>query len=611
MSATSVGLMARPGPSGEGEVLIPDAGFTTVDGANLPLVTDDVPAAGEPSGNTCIALLGQFNRTTAAGAKAAGSEYDGPTLLAFIAGDGSTAGSAELWRVKPSDGTWEQVRYNLAAATLAHEAEATREFLSDWAEFPAGAPDRGEYSGNIAEPVFVWCNLHDRVMVYPTPDPGAVGGALLIENGTYEPLTDQFGAAFSAATVEHFGGRLYFGNTKESGTQHRQRIRRTRLFTADPDPTEPGAGAFDIRDFSGDLLRLEKLGDLMVAYFEDGTAFIRLSDIATAPDRVQLLREKRGLMATHAVCSVGNQEHFGIFDDGWFFLDPSGRWTEVGLLNIDGTLTPKWKETFYNKIDMNYRHRTVVSYDGSYIRIAFTPLQGDGSDVDNQEVWVFDPRGNRVFRDTYPVTVWGEGNLQIRAATDWDDISDTWSSISGSWASYAAKFGVKSLLHGSTTGYVMSHDYDLITRINVDTGAAESPSYSFVSQKLSFRDPTELKTALKLWLEYIHTGPGNVTLTVTGDSIDGSDSGQVSFSTDTNPGDIEVLFRTFNFTSRNIQFSVGGTAPVMIRSILADLTMKGRQIGDSVFIGTYSGSSPTPTPSPTPGSSGTKGGGRR
>jgi hypothetical protein len=327
-----------------------------------------------------------------------------------------------------------------------------------------------------------------------------------------------------------------------------------------------GSGAFDIRDFSGDLLRLEKLGDLLVAYFTDGTAFIRLSDVATAPDRVQLLREKRGLLATHAVTSVGNQEHFGIFDDGWFFLDPSGRWTEVGMLNIDGKHVPMWKETFYNLIDMNNRHRTVVSYDGRYVRIAFTAL---GGDTDNQEVWVFDPRGNRVFRDRYPVTVWGEHNVQIKAATDWDDLTESWSDLLGSWASMSAQFGVKALMHGTTTGHVMTHSYDTRTRYSGDLELTFSPFYQFVSMNSSGGDPTRLKTFLKLWMEHIYTGAGKSSLRL---EADGQDSAaNVSFNADSSPGDIDTIFRNFNVTSVNFRFGVRGTAPILIRSLLADI----------------------------------------
>ena len=571
MVADSHGLVARPGPDGIGEVLMPDAGFTQLDGANLPLST-----AGGYTANT---MLAQFDRTTAGGAKTSGSEYDGPTLLALIGGNDLTAGDTELWRAKPSDGTWEQVPWSQKAGgagvgiTAGHEPAATRNFLSDWAVFPAGAPSRSEYSGAISEPVFVWCNLHDRVMVYPVDD-GVVTG---IEDGAFEPLTYDLDPTFKAATVESFGGRLYFGNTIEGSTQYRQRIRRTALFTADPQ-VSVGSGAFDIRDFSGDLLRLEKLGSQMVAYFEDGTAFIHQSGVATAPDRVQLLRDKRGLLGTHAVTSVGANEHFGIFDDGWFFLDTAGRWTEVGMLNIEGKQVPMWKDTFYNLLDMNFRDRTVISYDGRFVRIAFTTHQA--SDPENQEVSIFDPRGNRVFRELYPVVCWGISNVQIRTAGTWDvpggdlTTATTWAEVSGSWDTYAAKFGIKALHHGTTDGHVLKHDYDIITKYDTAKSQNAEPTFHWQGKLISGGDPTKFKQAIKLWVEHIYTGTGGVTFKVEGDSADSFESGSVDFSTTGSLGDIQTTFRTFNFKAANLQFSIAGSAPIQIRSILTDIAIE-------------------------------------
>ena len=557
-SSSMSGLVARPDPGGTGEVLMQDAGFSRVDSARLPLTSS------EGGGFTNITMLAQFNRTNSLGAET--GEHD-TTFLALVGGDNSTAGSTELWRLK-QDGTWENVAFESSTGSVnsAHEPQAGREFLSDWAEFPAGAPNRDDepaYSGSIDEPVFVWCNLQDRVMVYPNDNTST-------ENAQFEPLTNRFSATFKAATVEHFGGRLYFGNTIENTTQHRQRIRRTALFTADPLETTAGAGAFDIRDFSGDLLRLEKLADLLVAYFTDGVAFIRTTDVATSPDRVQLLRERRGLLSTHSVVSVGAQEHFGIFDDGWFFLDPSGRWTEVGMVEIDGVQTPKWKETFYGLLDITFRHRTVVSYDGKFVRIAFTAEAS--SDPDNQEVWIFDPRGNRVFRESYPVTVWGDMDRAIRAGQTWSSLTDTWSDLSGTWKSLGSDFGLKALHHGTTTGHVLSHDYDAISQFDIIGLIDKNPSYNYVGMLSSIGDPTVLKKATKLWVEHIHSGPGSITMSVLGgNDSEGLETGSVSLDSSAIQGDVNTVFRNFNFSSANLRYSVSGTAPVRIRSIMADV----------------------------------------
>jgi hypothetical protein len=272
---------------------------------------------------------------------------------------------------------------------------------------------------------------------------------------------------------------------------------------------------------------------------------------------------------------VGQQEHFGIFDDGWFFLDPSGRWTEVGMVDIDGVQTSKWKEDFYNNLDYDKKHRIVVSYDREFIRIAYPR----NDSTDNTEVWIFDPRGNRVFRDIYPeaVTVWGIIDATIQTAIDWDDTDErifgkTWAEMDPTWTSYGAKFGLKNLNHGTTTGYIMVHNPNIITKYNGTSGAAVNPFFSLVGMLSSFGDPTTLKSPRKLWVEEIHSNTEAVTLGVQGDDPGQIEVGSVDFSADGIAGSIQTPFRTFNqIMSANLRYFVTGHAPVRIRSILVDV----------------------------------------
>ena len=312
----------------------------------------------------------------------------------------------------------------------------------------------------------------------------------------------------------------------------------------------------------------------MAAYFEDGVAFIRSTDVATSPDGVQLLRERRGLLSTHAVVPVGDQEHFGIFDDGWFFLDPSGRWTEAGVAEIDGIRVRKWKETFYGGLDVESRHRMYTEYDGNFIRIIY-PKSGD---TETEEVWTYDPRGNRVYTNRYPAISFGLIETQIRAGVTWANLSaealpgGTWGELDKSWAGLGAKFGLKSLSHGTTTGYVLAHDYNLITQYDTVAAAAVNPSFQYASHLSSLGDPTVLKNGGRLWVEYIQTGTGPVTLRIDGDTSEGFESGSVDMDASGAIGDINTIYRDFNFTSANLKFTVSGTSPVLIRSFRLEAT---------------------------------------
>lgn len=549
------GLIAKPDPGGYGEVLRPDQGWDLLDSARLPLGAD-------ANTTRSLTLLAQFPRTNSAGAIT--GEYD-KTLLATSAGDASNAGSLEVWRLRPSTGQWQEIAHSGAAGTTA--PSGNRDQLFDWTVMPAGAPARASHSGAINEPAFVFTNGFDPVYVYPVDTGGGTS------SGAFEDLTDTSATwpggpsdPFKAITVESFAGRLYFGNTTEGGTRYRQRVRRTGLFTADPLPTATGAGAFDIRDFSRDLLRLEKLGDLLVAYYGDGVAFIRKTDIAGAPDTVDVLRDRRGLLSTHALVAVGDDRHFGIFDDGWWFLDPSGRWTEAGVMSIDGILHHKWKQTFYSKLNYDKRNRLVVAYDGDYIRISLPVLDQD----ENSEVWIYDPKTDRVSVDPYEVTVFGTADRQIRASTTWAATVGTWSSISGSWASFAAEFGALALLHGDSGGYVFLHDPDLITRYAVASAGPIYPNWIYQSPRSALGSPRYRKCADRMWMEHIQASAGSSAgvFGIFGETGAG-ETYVVDFSGGSN-GSLRVVSQTVHFSSTHLMFRASGAAPILIHSFEID-----------------------------------------
>ena len=558
--SNSVGIIPRPAAGGLGEILCHEAGFEPVDEGNLPLGADAATT-------NATTLLAQFERTDSSGDQS--GEYN-TTFLTSSAGDGSTAGSWELYRLRPSTGSWQKINYASGGGVPgAREPASTRDSLPDWAVMPSGAPNRTAYNGAINEPCFVWCGLDDSVMVYPTDDGSGT------ESGDFEPLTDQFGADFRANTVEAWNGRLYFGNTIESNVHYRQRIRRTAPFTADPLASNVGAGAKDVRELNGQLLRLLKHGDHMTAYFEDGTAFVRKTDIASAPDRVDLLREQRGLMSKWAVTPIGDQEHFGIFNDGWYILDSAGRWTEVGVLNVDGIQTRKWKETFYSSLDSDKRDRITVSYDGELVRISWPRL----GDTENEDVWVYDFRGDRVWPQKYHVTQWGLIDQQIRTSTTWNTASGTWEDpldVDGNplttWITGGAQFGLRALSHGTESGHLVTHDYALTTQYNTGTGQQDNISYEYQSKLNPIEDPTLIKHARRITVEYIQSGGGSMSLAVSGDSSEVSNGGPVDVS-EGQPGDHNTAFRSVHLAAANFQFKASGQAPVMIRSFLAELSV--------------------------------------
>jgi hypothetical protein len=550
---------------------MPDDGFNPVDPDNLPL------GAGA---DTPITLLYELPRTNALGIET--GEFQRTVMAVCAAAIPAAAGDSTLWVILPSTGAWTAVAFS--ALSGGQELLGERNNLHDVAVMSSGTDTRTVGGGAIDQPVAVFCNGVDDVMVYPAD---AVGGA---DQHNYDILTDDLGPHFIAVTVEAFNGRLYFGNTTETNQQHRQRIRRTPVFNCDPNPANIGAGAIDVREFSGDLLRLEKLGQVMAAYFEDGTAFIRSTEVATSPDAIQILREQRGILSTHSIVSIEDQKHFGIFDDGWFFLDASGRWEEVGLVEIDGVRTHKWKRTFYDNLDIENRERLFVSYDGNFIRILYPRVGQD----DITEVWIYDPRSDRLFVEEYLdgnfITCFGLIDQQTAADLLWDESAgatyaefggDNWSTIFASWSHVGAKFGSKVLVHGNLAGYVLMRDPDAIARWNTSTELLEMPTYTYHSPMSALGEPRLIKTANQIFVEYIHANSPDMNVSIVGNANrpDGTphtpEVGILDLTpTGRTPGEVLTANRHFNFSDTELGFRLSGTAPILIRSIETDVTLQ-------------------------------------
>lgn len=567
MGPSSRGLVARPDPSSRGEVLMPDEGFTLLDSGGTP--GTELPLGGGASGHVnstnAILLLTMWDRTNTTGTET--GEFQ-RTPIAVTAGTLANRGSCQFWRRSPASTDWTEMDYAGASGAGA-DARSNRHSYFDSCQMPSGA--NGRALGDIDEPAIVMCNGIQTVGI--TPDEVFIAPAANTVH-TYEELTNVAALdPFFANSCETFNGRVFFLGTEEAGAIHRQRLRWTALFTADPLPTNVGAGAIDFREFTGDGLRCETLGNVLACYFADGVAFVRSTGVATAPVARQILTTKRGLLSRHAVTQVPDKGHFGIFTDGWFFLDPSGRWTEIG--------NGRWKRDFYARLDNDPRplKRLFVHYrqPSNLIYIAFPSI--DSASVN--EVWIYDVAHDRVFIDIYPgtvtddgagqldsgpLTVFGDIDLQIQASTIWSAVTGTWSSIIGSWASFGAQFGATALVHGGGDGRPMIHNADVITRVNQSTGATINDTWRFKSPLSNLGQPGKLKTSDRVSMEYIDVNGPNATFQVYGTPTDGSQSATVDFPTAT-LGDTRSIHRNIRLTGENLGFDISGATPVLIRSI--------------------------------------------
>ena len=586
-------VLARAHGEDHGEVLgLPD-GYRQLSSATLPLGDTTPPAAVADADP--VLRLDQLGRVSPTGGTTPG-DLTGEFQLTPMAVTGqpgfdqAAAGPpspGNMYRINAA-GAWVQVAESVATSDARalrgrRDGRTTSPSMPDSCVAPFGAtaravttaaPNDDGQSGNIQEPAWIFTNDVDEVMVFPSTTVGAAGTIAGVHE--YEALTnvaalDSGGAnGFRCKSVETWNGRVYFLNTSEAGTRRQQRLRRTAKFTCDPDPAIVGAGFFDFREFQGEGLRIETLGDVLAVYFSDGVAFLRPTGVPTSPDESQILSTERGLLSTHAVTSIGRNVHFGIFTDGWWRLDQSGRWQEVGVVNLNGKVVPKWRQSFYEEIPATQRHRLYVYYDqpNNLIYIARPTV----AFPEPREVWIYDPTSDRVFIENYPVTCFGTFTPQTQAGVTIDALPGTIDSLAGTIDSFAPIIGFpKARVHGDLNGFVYQHRRDLV---GFDSAASppavQNPEWSY---SLGVRSPGGMRnvaTVDRVSLEYFdHGNTANVSVKTEGPS--GSQTRSVVLSEGVDDEAVRVRDAWFRYSDRGLGLQVSGVGEFHIRAHEIDL----------------------------------------
>ncbi|MBK25948.1 MAG: hypothetical protein CME70_18245 [Halobacteriovorax sp.] len=601
-----VGLISRPDTYSNGEVLTNTSGYVQQSNYRNIGSSSDETQLGHSDSICKITRLDLFESRTAAGAPTNDTSDSG---MALTAGNGSTVGSGKLYKLVPNTNKWTEIDFRTTntgsiavfhtdsemKATEAGDTTGTYPFKSmpDSCVFSSGAPIRKITDAEsspaaqnmfITEPVFIFTNNSDPVNVFPC----------LTGVYEYQPLTDKLGsgtavttakADFRAVSVESFGDRVYFLNTYEATVRHPQRLRRTARGTADPDPANVGSGYIDLDQFAGAGLRVETLGNVLVCYFEDGVAFIRETGLATAPNSVQVLDNQKSLVGTHAVTRISDNEHFGIFDDGWWILDSNGRWREVGVAEAGGARFDKWKRTFYSLCDTHNEGYRVQTFFDEENRWVYITVPVDSSEI--TQVWIYDIDSDRVWVDSYTsdtankqgVTVFGTAVSRDASAIAWSDVGDdtSWGTGSGggtwdddfpetpTWGSLAPAIGTHKMYHGNESGILFEHHCDIYTK------AGEEPNWLYDAAQKSSR---WLQTLDRLKIEYV-TSPigGNITVSAKAGKTLSGQSAAIATSEEDGDNFIHNILstnNTFRVTNENLGFQIAGKVPIKIRGFYVD-----------------------------------------
>lgn len=533
------GLQARAllFPSNAGEFLTSDDGWAQLDSANLPL--------GMSGAGSAITMLAQFRQAGVL------------VPMAIAAGDGGGT-TAEVYRV--TAGSWVQISY--AGAGSAPDED--RDGLWDWAEFQNGAPSR---TTAIDEPIIIFCTPNEEVQVYPDANLSTTYEEFMVGVSGISP--------FKARSVAVFDDRVNFLNTAEGVGVFPNRLRRSLVGDANVDPAAGiGAGFIDFVEFQRPGVRVLPFRNTLAVYFQnEGMAILRRTNLPTIPYSKEVITHNRGPVSTFAVTPISRDRHFGIFNDGWFVVDSSGNFFEVGVEEVNGVRVRKWRDTFYSLLNLDKIDRLVVSFDQrrNLVRISFPTT----SEAENANTWVLDIDGDRVWPELYGVTYWGEFDQTLSADIQWgtgapNQIDPTlrWPDALGSWADYAARVGFPQVTQGTVDGNVFFRDPQLVTR------AGQLPTFQFVSHPFSADHPFEFLTGDMLELEYLNTGGSGLALGFEKDFGASLDTKTKNLS-EGSPGRLRTVFHGARLSGTHLSWRMAGTHPVAIRSGRAMFLVQG------------------------------------
>lgn len=554
--STLNGLVTRGG------ILTTDDGTVRVQGdpADLPLGDDSAGVAEAPATNPqpIVGLYQNFRRDN--------------QLLQQLAttGDNGGAETGHLFRVAGS-GSWTAVPFAGGGAAQAGGGDA----LCDFTSYPPGIDFTGAGTGgghviftNDVDNVYAYDPVDDeyRDISDPTFDVGVLLGGY-----SNVPVN------FKARSVCTYDERLVFCNTVENSVEWPQRVRWTNPSATNPDFTATGAGAADLVDLKEELLRVETFGSVVAVYGRDGVAFLTRTFLKTRPWNLTYVTKGRGLLGTHSLVPIKRDVHFGLFTDGFFFLDSSGRFTQVGMANVGGKQMRKFTEYFINEvIDLDSRDKIVMGYDPFYdwIRIGVPSVEGSG-EID--QVWVYDIRTDSIWPDKYNATYFSNWNRTLTTAATWGvPPVATWGVADPlTWGDTAPQFEFRRAVHGTSDGLVFIRDPDTHLRDGLPVSwVFESAMHDVTTGGLS----NTLKTLDRIAIEFTNLGNPNYTV--------GARCQRGHLATRAIEADVGALGLVqtnqafFRKISTHFSLYLAGTSPVEIRGAMLDFIVEeSRRLG--------------------------------
>jgi len=358
--------------------------------------------------------------------------------------------------------------------------------------------------------------------------------------------------------------RLLFINTGEAGTGFPARVRYTTTGAA-PSLSGTGAGFLDL-DVRGEGVAIRNLGTRVAAYFRHGIVLLRATGSLTpSPIVPEYVSEERGLFGTFAVCEVARGMHFGIFNDGWFFITEDGAMRQAGLHYVGDRAYLKWQDTFYRQLNQEQAYRIQTAYDPrrNQIHVLWPSLGQTNCD----ERWIYDINTDTVWPCS--VAIGCQPNVVSRLAAEdqsetWDSIGTTWETETRLWSELSAVEGAPTIVIGTRDGLVLAEEPTVYA---ID---GTVPSYEFLSARSDTAFPSVVKDFPRLDLHYeIRVGMNAPAINFIFDVDAGVGEAprqevrsEVQLSGTI--GARVVQYATSNLCGHTLGWGVSGQAPIMI-----------------------------------------------
>lgn len=471
---------------------------------------------------------------------------------------------------------WEEVTFNGSAAIVAKKTDV---------------PDATVYSPADR---FIYTNNVDDIYMYPS----------IASAADYEELPTPTSLPnltnLKARSVTTFAERLLILNVSRNAVRFPRELRWTELGWSTPDATNwqnVGSGALEWREFIGEGVKILPITlRRCVCYFSDGVGFLDTTGLPTRPFQRDVVTRERGLLGPQAAVDLGNGVHFGIFTDGWYILDASGRFQEAGTVDVGGVQHRKWADDFYRRLNTEKRDRVVVGYDPERLLVYVSwPNASSNADGDPNELWIYDVKGDRVFRDDYSSgfaedhtpTSFARYRQVVRTATTYDELTRvppypaartsgaTYDELIGTtYDDLGASLGRRVFAHGTVGGLVFEHDPTLVLRDSV------RPSWSYLTHANHFGDPAQWKTYQRVYVEYRQT-TASQNLFI--DLIDGTSpnltvASELVVLDGANANGVYTDYQDFHRAVLHAQIRIRGSHPTTLKSFREEILPSGGNV---------------------------------